>query len=108
MKLYVTLHKALYGALKADLLFYLKLVLELKEHGFKINGYDPCVATKMVNGKQMTITCHIDDLRISHMDREVVGEVVEWFKSIYGNVRVSHGYHHDYLDMNIDFYITNS
>jgi hypothetical protein len=101
--LYVTLQKALYGTLKAALLFYRKLVSELKEHGFKINEYDPCVATKMVNGKQITITWHVDDLKISHMDREVVDEVVEWFKNIYGNVRVSRGYHHDYLGMDIDF-----
>ncbi len=68
---------------------------ELKERGFKINEYDPCFATKMVNGKQMTITWHVDDLKISHMDREVVLEVGEWFKGIYRNVRVSCGYHHD-------------
>ncbi len=101
--LYVTLQKALYGTLKAALLFYRKLVSELKGRGFKINEYDPCVATKMVNDEQMTITWHVDDLKISHMDREVVSEVVEWFKSIYGNVRVSRGYHHDYLGMDIDF-----
>ena len=33
----------------------------------------------------------------------MVGEVFKWFKSIYGNVRVSHGNHHDYLNMDIDF-----
>ncbi len=59
--LYVTLQKALYGTLKAALLFYHKLVLELKEQGFKINEYDPCVATKMVNGKQISITWPVDD-----------------------------------------------
>ena len=59
------------------MLFYHKLVSELKERGFKINEYDPCVATKMVNDEQMTITWHVDDLKISHMDREVVGEVVD-------------------------------
>ena len=50
----------------------------------------------------VTITWHIDDLKISHMDRGV-GKVVEWFKSIYGNERVSLRYHHDYLGMDIDF-----
>jgi hypothetical protein len=49
----------------------------------------------------MTITWHVDDLKISHMDRELVGEVIEWFKSIYGNVRVSCEYHHDYLGMDV-------
>ncbi len=68
---------------------------ELKEQGFKINEYDPCVSTKVVNGKQITITWHVDNLRISHMDKVVVGKVIKWFKGIYGHVRVSPGYHHD-------------
>ena len=36
------------------------------------NEYDPCVANKVVNSKQMTITRHVDDAKISQMDREVV------------------------------------
>ena len=30
--------------------------------------HDPCVANKMVNGTQMTIRLHVDDLMISHLD----------------------------------------
>jgi len=30
--------------------------------------------------------------KISHMDREVVGEVIDWFEYIYENARISHGY----------------
>ena len=46
--LYVKLAKALYGLLRSALLFYRKLSNELVEHGFVINPYDPCVATKMI------------------------------------------------------------
>ena len=53
--LYVMHQMALYGTVKAALLFYRKLVSEMKEHGFQINGYDPCIATKIVNGKQMMV-----------------------------------------------------
>ncbi len=42
--LYLRLQKALYGMMKNALLFYRKLVSELKEMGFEINPYDPCVA----------------------------------------------------------------
>ena len=39
---------------------------------FKINPYDPFIANKMVNGSQITVTCHVDDLNILHKDtREV-------------------------------------
>ena len=101
--LYVTLQKALYGCLKSALLFYRKLVSEIVSLGFELNPYDPCVANMMINGKQMTITWHVDDLKISHLDEMEVTRIIEWFKGIYGKVRVSRGKKHDYLGMNLDF-----
>jgi hypothetical protein len=50
--LYVKLKKALYGCLRSALLFYKKLLKDLKDRGFVVNPYDPCVANKTVNGKQ--------------------------------------------------------
>ena len=102
--LYVTLQKALYGCLRSALLFYLKLVADLEGRGFRLNSYDPCVANKMVNGSQMTMTFHVDDIKISHKDPKQVTEIIEWFKSIYGNnVRVSRGTTHDYLGMMLSY-----
>ena len=51
--LYVRLIKALYGMLRAALLFYKILRSDLENMGFKINPYNPCVANKMVSGHQM-------------------------------------------------------
>ncbi len=53
--LYLHLQKALYGMMKSALLFYRKLISELKEMGFEVNPYNPCVVNKIVNGSQMTI-----------------------------------------------------
>jgi hypothetical protein len=53
--LYMELKKALYGTLKAALLFWKKLSAQLKEWGFKVNPYDWCVANRIINGKQCTI-----------------------------------------------------
>mmetsp|Transcript_3572 Transcript_3572/g.6926 ORF Transcript_3572/g.6926 Transcript_3572/m.6926 type:complete len:274 (+) Transcript_3572:3364-4185(+) len=89
--LYVTLQKALYGCLKSALLFYRKLVGDMKEIGFELNPYDQCVANKVIRGRQITICWHVDDLKISHWDPVVVTGIVEWFKSIYGNVRRTRG-----------------
>ena len=47
--------KALYGTIKVALMFYKKLMGNLKKKGFVRNPYDPCVANKMVNGKQLTL-----------------------------------------------------
>ena len=65
--------------------------------------YDPCVANKVINGKQMTISWHVDDLKLSHKDAAKVTKMIECFKSIYRNVRVSRGLIHDYVGMNLDF-----
>ncbi len=53
--LYVQLEKAVYGMMKSALLFYRKLVADLLSLGFTINPYDPCVANKTIDGKQLTI-----------------------------------------------------
>ena len=69
--LYVHILKAIYGMLVSATLFYKKLLADLVGHGFDINPYDPCVANKMVKGKQLTVCWHIDDLKASHMDSRV-------------------------------------
>ncbi len=66
--LYVKMQKALYGLLRSALLFYNKLVADLESNGFVLNPYDSCVANKIVNGKQMTVCWHVDDLKVSHCD----------------------------------------
>ena len=50
--LYIKLEKALYGLVRASLLFYQKLRKELEEYGFKVNPYDPCVANKMMDSRK--------------------------------------------------------
>ena len=70
--MYVELLKALYGTIRAARLFWEKLTRKLLEWGFVINPYDSCVANKMVNGKQLTVVWHVDDLKISHVDLGVL------------------------------------
>ena len=48
--------------------FYNKLRSVMEGNGFIVNPYDPCVANKDVNGKQMTVLWHVDDLKVSHVD----------------------------------------
>ena len=105
--LYLRLQKALYGMMKSALLFYRKLVSELREMGFVINPYDPCVANKMVNGTQMTIRWHVDDLMISHVSQDEIMRVVQGIKDIYGeNLAETVGTVHDYLGMTFDYSFT--
>jgi hypothetical protein len=107
---YVILEKGrsgLYGMMKSALLFYRKLVSELREMGFTINPYDPCVANKTVNGTQMTIRWHVDDLMISHVSQDKIMRVVQGIKDIYGeNLTETVGTMHDYLGMMLNYSFT--
>ncbi len=75
--LYVQLEKAVYSMMKSALLFYRKLVADLKSLGNEINPYNPCVANKTINGKQMTICWHVDDLFVGHADLTVVTDFLK-------------------------------
>ena len=102
--LYVKLNKALYGMLRSGLLFYNKLVSELKEIGFVLNPYNPCVANREINGSQQTVTWHVDDLKVSHVDPVVNTQLIKSLAKIYGpGITVSRGKVHDYLGMDLDY-----
>jgi hypothetical protein len=103
---YARLQNALYGCIHSALLFYKKLLRDLKDRGFVVNPYDPCVAKKTINGKQFTITWHVDDLKLSHVDVKVVDEMISWLKSIYGeDMRILWGKKHYYLGMYLDYLV---
>ena len=40
--------------------------------GFELNPYYPCVSNKTINGKQLTLVWHVDDIKASHVEAEVV------------------------------------
>jgi len=104
--LYVKLRKALYGTLQAMLLFWKLLSNTLKEWGFKINEYDQCMANKTINSKQCTIIWHVDDLKISHVNKNFVEDIIRLLNKKFGKeslltttrVRVF-----EYLGMTLDY-----
>ncbi len=58
--------------MKSALLFYQKLFAYLTSLGFAINLYDPCVVNKIVDGHQLTVRWHVDDLLIWHAKPDTV------------------------------------
>ena len=101
--MYVRLSKALYGMLRAALLFYNILRSDLENMGFEVNPYDPCVANKMVNGHQMTICWHVDDLKVSHKEESAVTALAMKLSKLYGSkTTICHGKVYEYLSMDID------
>eukprot|EP00804_Cyclotella_cryptica_P006122 CCRYP_010732-RA/>CCRYP_010732-RA protein AED:0.20 eAED:0.22 QI:0/0/0/1/1/1/2/0/901 len=102
--LYVKMQKAMYGLLRSALLFYLKLRRDLEAFGFVVNDYDPCVANKIVNGTQITVMWHVDDLKVSHRDGKEITKLLVYLGRIYGpGITVNRGRRHDYLGIDFDF-----
>jgi hypothetical protein len=104
--LYVELLKALYGTMRAALLFWKLLSRKLVEWGFEINPYDWCVANKMINGKQCTILWHVDDLKLSHVDSKVNDVIINLISEEFGKespITVTRGKVHEYLGMTLDY-----
>jgi hypothetical protein len=89
---------------RSALLFYQKLVSELKSMGFVVNPYDPCIANKIVDGHQLTLRLHVDNLMISHIDMSAINDFLLEVKVIYGDsLTESTGNQHNYLGMIFNF-----
>ena len=107
--LYVELIKALYGTLRAALIFWRKLTAKLIEWGFTINLYDWCVANKQINGQQCTLVWHVDDMKISHADSRVVNTIINMLEQEFSKeapLTICRGKIHDYLGMTHEFTLT--
>ena len=101
--LYVKMLKDLYGMLQSALLFHRKLVKDLQKYGLKMNPYYPCVFNGMNNEKQLTVTFHVDDLKVSHIDPFKIMLFACYLSRIYEkNIVVHQGKVHDYLGINFD------
>jgi hypothetical protein len=101
--LYMQLNKALYGCMKSAIIWYETFCGTLKDLGFKLNPYDPCVANKFVNGKQLTIAWFVDDTKISHADSKVVDWLINEIEKKHDKMTVYRGKQHTFLGMDIEF-----
>lgn len=95
----------------ASLLYYQKFTNSLRENGYKMNPYDPCVWNKTIDGEQCTICFHVDDCKISHKSSKVLDQTIAWLRRDYesifedgsGEMKVHRGKIHKYLGMTLDF-----
>jgi hypothetical protein len=105
--IYAKLTKAVYGTLLGAILFYEKLSKQLVDWGYVPNCYDRCTYNKMIDGDQITIQFHVDDLKISHMKQSVIGSVLSDLNDVFGTdkkpLAASTGDIHDYLGLTIDY-----
>jgi hypothetical protein len=104
---YAKLTKAVYGTLLGAILFYQKLSKQLEDWGYVPNCYDRCTFNKMVDGNQITIQFHVDDLKISHIKQSVIDNVLSDLNNKFGTSKkplaATTGDVHDYLGLTIDY-----
>jgi len=51
-----------------------------------LNDYDKCVGNKTINGKQFTIIWHINDLKISHVEKKVMEHIINKLNKKSGHI----------------------
>ena len=104
--LYNECDKCLYGSVESGKLSNDKLCGILEVNGFQPNPFEPCWYNKMVNGHQLSVIFHVDDLKVSHKDPKVVDDFFQLLDSEYGKevpLTVSRGKVHVYLGFTIDY-----
>ena len=74
--LYLSVLRALYGCIESALQWYTLFKTTMEKEGFVLNTYDLCVANKIIDGKKFTIAWYVDDNKISHVDENVVTNIL--------------------------------
>ena len=74
--LYILILKAIYGMIDSALLWYELYVSVLKDVVFQLSTYYFCVDNKDINGKQCNIAWYKDKNKVSHVEQEVIDDVI--------------------------------
>ena len=102
--MHIRLSRVMYITLKEVLIYYRKLSKWLIEYVFAIKLYDPCLVNKWTDGGQLTVVWSVDDMKVSHKNKEEVKIFIEYTKVIYGEeTPVARGKKHKYLGMDLDY-----
>jgi hypothetical protein len=71
---------AIYGTMVASLLYYHKFTRSLKNQGYVMDPYDPCVWNKVIKKKQITICFHVNNCKVLHKLVQVIDEAIKWLR----------------------------
>ena len=76
---------------------------EMRDKGFGFKPYNPYVANRMIGGKKTMVFCHVDNLKVSHVDPKELSKFMEWMEGIYKEPRITRVRVYDYSGMAFDF-----
>ena len=100
--LYMRVIRAIYGCIESALAWYTLFTETLERLGFNINPYDRCIANKIINGHQCTISWHVDDCLASHKEKKVLDDLALIMIREFGDMEISRGKDHSFLGMEIE------
>ena len=96
---------AIHGMLHSGMLSHKKFVEFLQSNDSILNAHNPCVANKTVWGKQLTVTWHVDNVKVSSQDKLTVDKFIQFIRNeheTFTQVKPSRGKVHDHLAMILD------
>ena len=99
----VHITKALYDCIESAKLWYENFAKTLTDDGFIPNPKDLCVFNKQVDGNQITICVHVDDLLVTSVNAEAIEAVISLLQQKYKDLVVNRGAVHHYLGMVFHF-----
>ena len=67
-----------------------------------MNTYDKCTTNKIINGKQCTIQCYVDENKVTRVSEYVITGVIYITKKHFVELVVSRGKKHTFLGMEIE------
>ena len=85
-----------------------KIVSSLQRKVVDINSYDPCVSNCQIQGTQMTVVWHEEDMKVSHANPAIVTDLIKWVQGCFdgdniGKLRITRGKKHEFFGMSFNF-----
>ena len=71
-----------------------------------MNNYDLCTFNKMVNGEQLTVQFHVNDLKAFHKEQKFLDGFLNDLRNEFGQedeLAETKGFVHEYLGITIDY-----
>ena len=88
MVIYMWLCKEIYSCLCSSILLHCLLLEELESLSFELNPHVPCIAIKMVNWNFFSIVCHVENLKLSHVEPVEVTNIIYWIYNNHGKTKI--------------------
>ena len=89
--------------IESALLWYDLFFSVLKDMVFVLDQYYMCVTNKTINGNQCTVAWYVDDNKISHVEQEVVDNIVAKIRKRFPGLTISTGTEHTFLGIRIKY-----